>query len=268
MSSIVLDLRHLTRHFGDLVAVDGLTFTVGEGEIFALLGPPGAGRSTTLRMLTTVLPPSGGQAFIAGLALTTHAAGISGLIGHVPQPMPVEPTLTGYENLILTARSLDLSHHERETRIREALAHLGLTADADHLVREYTAGMVRRLEIARATLHRPRILFLDEPTIGLDQTGRHLVWKHLLDLRANHGTTLVFSTDRPAEAETHADRVAVLSHGVLVALGTPAALAADLRTLADGALGGVLMRRVDDHQAHTPTAKASDSARAAILRAR
>ena len=228
MSDIVLELKALTRRFGAFTAVDALTLSVNTGEVFGLLGSNGAGKTTTIKMLTTLLPPSSGEARVAGFSITRQAVDVRRSIGYVPQAVSVDGSLTGYENLLIFAKLYDLPHREQQARIREALEFMGLTADGGRLVGEYSGGMVRRLEIAQSTLHRPRVLFLDEPTVGLDPIARDAVWKHLVDLRANYGTTLFFTTHYLEEAESHCERIAIMRQGKVDALGTCKELEASL----------------------------------------
>jgi len=220
MSEIILEIKELTRRFGAFTAVDSLTLSVNAGEVFGLLGSNGAGKTTTIKMLTTLLSPSTGEALVAGFSITTQAVGVRRAIGYVPQAVSVDGSLTGYENLLIFAKLYDLPHREQKVRIQEALEFMALTADGNRLVNEYSGGMIRRLEIAQATLHRPRVLFLDEPTVGLDPIARDAVWKHLVDLRTNYGTTLFFTTHYMEEAESHCDRIAIMHRGKIAALGT------------------------------------------------
>jgi len=220
MSEIVLDIKSLTRRFGAFTAVDGLTLSVNAGEVFALLGSNGAGKTTTIKMLTTLLPPSSGDASVAGFSITTQAVDVRRAIGYVPQSVSVDGSLTGYENLLIFAKLYDLPHSGRQARAREALEFMGLTADGGRLVGQYSGGMVRCLEIAQSTLHRPQVLFLEEPTVGLDPIARDAVWKRLVDLRSNYGTTLFFTTHYLEEAESHCDRIAIMHLGKVDALGT------------------------------------------------
>jgi len=215
-----LDTKGLTRLFRTITAVDALTLTVNAGEVFGLLGSNGAGKTTTIKMLTTLLQPSSGEAHVAGFSITSQAVDVRRSIGYVPQAVSVDGSLTAYENLLIFAKLYDLPRHEQKARIQEALEFMNLTADAGRLVSEYSGGMVRRLEIAQSTLHRPRVLFLDEPTVGLDPIARDVVWKHLTDLRTNFGTTLFFTTHYLEEAESHCDRIAIMHHGKVAALGT------------------------------------------------
>lgn len=225
---VVLETKALTRRFGAFTAVDALTLNVRAGEMFGLLGSNGAGKTTTIKMLTTLMRPSSGDARVAGCSITTQAVDVRRVIGYVPQGVSVDGSLTGYENLLIFAKLYDLPHGERKTRIAEALEFMGLTAEAGRLVGEYSGGMVRRLEIAQSTLHRPRLLFLDEPTVGLDPIARDAVWKLLVDLRANYGTTLFFTTHYLEEAESHCDRMAIMHLGKIAALGSCRELEASL----------------------------------------
>ena len=228
MVDFVLDIKDLTRRFGAFTAVDAVSLSVNAGEVFGLLGSNGAGKTTTIKMLTTLLPPSSGEARVAGFSIITQAVSVRRSIGYVPQAVSVDGSLTGYENLLIFAKLFDVPHGEQQTRIKEALEFMGLAADGGRLVAEYSGGMVRRLEIAQATLHRPRVLFLDEPTVGLDPIARDAVWKLLVELRANYGTTLFFTTHYLEEAETHCDRIAIMHLGKMAALGTCQELEASL----------------------------------------
>ena len=219
---------NLYKSFGSVRAVQGVSFTVAAGQIFGLLGHNGAGKTTTIKMLTTLLPPSSGEARVAGFSITAQAVDVRRSIGYVPQAVSVDGSLTGYENLLIFAKLYDLPRGERQARIKEALEFMDLTAESGRLVSQYSGGMVRRLEIAQSTLHRPRVLFLDEPTVGLDPIARDAVWKHLVDLRANYGTTLFFTTHYLEEAQSHCDRIAIMHLGKLDALGTCTELEASL----------------------------------------
>ena len=220
MSGTILDIRKLTRRFGTFAAVNDLSLAVDAGEVFGHLGSNGAGKTTTIKMLTTLLPPSSGEAFVAGFSITTQAVSVRRAIGYVPQAVSVDGSLTVRENLLLFAKLFDIPRHEQNGRIGEALEFMGLTPDGDRLVSEYSGGMVRRLEIAQSTIHRPPVLFLDEPTVGLDPIARDAVWKHLVDLRTGYGTTLFFTTHYLEEAESHCDRIAIMHQGGVAALGT------------------------------------------------
>lgn len=220
MNTPIIEIKALSRHFGKLNAVDSISISVAAGEVFGLLGSNGAGKTTTIKMLTTLLPPSAGDAFVDGLSVKTKSVGVRRTIGYVPQAVSVDGSLTGYENLLIFAKLYDIPRVERENRIRETLLFMGLSSDSDRLVNEYSGGMVRRLEIALSTLHRPKVLFLDEPTVGLDPIARNAVWQLLMGLRDNYGTTLFFTTHYMDEAESHCDRIAIMQTGQIAALGT------------------------------------------------
>jgi ABC-2 type transport system ATP-binding protein len=224
----ILETDKLTRRFGTLTAVDQLTISIEAGEVFGLLGPNGAGKTTALKMLTTLLPPTSGSACIAGLDVVRRAGEVRRLIGYVPQMLSADGTLSGYENLLIFAKLYDLPRRERVTRVRTALALMGLEEAADHLVRTYSGGMIRRLEIAQSMLHEPPVLFLDEPTIGLDPLAREAVWERLGQLRTEFGTTIFLTTHYMEEAELLCQRVAIMHLGQVAAIGTPAELKASI----------------------------------------
>jgi ABC-2 type transport system ATP-binding protein len=218
----------LTRRFGSLTAVDGLSIEIGPGEVFGLIGSNGAGKSVTIKMLTTLLPPTSGEAWVAGFNVVTHAPRVRERIGYIPQMVSADGGLTGYENLVVSARLYGLPRRERDERIAEALSLMELGDAASHVVRQYSGGMIRRLEIAQSLLHRPAVLFMDEPTVGLDPVARATVWRHIRDVRARFGTTLFVTTHYMEEAEEQCDRMAILHRGRLAALGSPAALKAEV----------------------------------------
>jgi ABC-2 type transport system ATP-binding protein len=224
----ILDTQALTRRFGKMTAVDELTISVEAGEVFALLGPNGAGKSTAIKMLTTLLPPSSGRAKIAGFDIKSQAAQVRQLIGYVPQALSADGSLTGYENLLIFAKLYDIPRREREPRVRQALAFMGLQDAASRLVYQYSGGMIRRLEIAQSILHQPLVLFLDEPTVGLDPLARAAVWEQVRQLRDNYGTTIVLTTHFMEEADTLCSRVAIMDQGKVIAIGTPTELKASL----------------------------------------
>lgn len=217
----ILETFGLTRRFGDLTAVSAVTFSIAAGEIFGLLGPNGAGKSTTIKMLTTLLPPTAGTATIAGFDLLHQAGEVRRLIGYVPQLLSADGSLTGYENLEIMAKLYDIPRRELKARVNEALAFMGLTDAADKLVRQYSGGMIRRLEVAQSMLHRPKVLFLDEPTTGLDPVARRMVWDHIFRLRADYGTTILLTTHLMEEADHLCDRVAIMHLSKIVAVGAP-----------------------------------------------
>jgi ABC-2 type transport system ATP-binding protein len=222
----VIETQGLTRRFGELTAVGALTISVEAGEVFALLGANGAGKTVTMKMLTTLLRPSTGNARVAGFAIVRHAAQVRRVIGYVPQLVSADGALTGYENLLIFAKLYDIPRKERQGRIEEALAFMGLADVADKLVREYSGGMIRRLEIAESMLHRPPVLFLDEPTVGLDPVARDAVWERVEELRQRYSTTIVFTTHLMDEADHLGTCLAIMHRGQVVASGTPGALKA------------------------------------------
>jgi ABC-2 type transport system ATP-binding protein len=224
----ILETRSLTRTFGDMTAVDAISFAVESGEVFGLLGPNGAGKSTTIKMLTTLLPATSGKATIAGFDIARQASDVRRVIGYVPQALSADGNLTGYENLLIFAKLYDLPRFERQQRIRSALSLMGLADAAGKLVRTYSGGMIRRLEVAQAMLHEPLLLFLDEPTVGLDPIARRTVWEHLTEVQAETGMTILLTTHYMDEAESLCRRVAIMHRGKISAIGTPTELKASI----------------------------------------
>ncbi|MDI3318024.1 MAG: ATP-binding cassette domain-containing protein [Bacillota bacterium] len=226
--SAMIEVRDLVRRFGDHVAVDRISFRVEAGEVFGLLGPNGAGKTTTIRILTTLLEPTSGTVRVGGYDVVRDGAQVRRLLGYVGQTLSADPTLTGYENLLITAKLLGLPGRERARRIGELLHLLRLEEAAGEPVRNYSGGMVRRLEVGQAILHRPRLLVLDEPTVGLDPTGRHAVWSALEELRRDSGMTILVTTHYMEEAEQYAGRIAIMNHGRIARIGTAAELKASI----------------------------------------
>lgn len=218
---VAIEAHGLTRRFGGILAVDHLDLTIAAEEVFGLVGPNGAGKTSTLKMLTTLLPPTAGDAHVAGHDVRRDAPAVRRSIGYVPQSLSADGALTGRENLDLSARLYHLPGRTHDEKIVDSLAFMGLTDAADRLVRTYSGGMIRRLELAQAMLHSPAVLFLDEPTIGLDPTARTAVWDHVRRLQASQRTTIVLTTHYMQEADLLCDRVAVMHRGRIVALGTP-----------------------------------------------
>ncbi len=224
----ILTTDGLTRRYGELTAVDSLTISLRPGEVFGLLGPNGAGKTTVIKMLTTLLPPTSGSARIAGFDIAQEPAQVRSVIGYVPQLLSADGALTGEENLMVFARLYDIPRGERERRVREAVQFMDLSAVARRLVRTYSGGMVRRLEIAQSMLHRPRVLFLDEPTVGLDPMARHAVWQRISQLASEFGTTIFLTTHYMEEAEQMCGRIAFMHLGKVTADGSPAQLKASI----------------------------------------
>jgi ABC-2 type transport system ATP-binding protein len=226
--SFAIETQSLTRRFEDLIAVDRLDLRIPYGQIFGLLGPNGAGKSTTIKMLTTLLDPTSGTALVAGFDVVKSPARVRRCIGYVPQMLSADGALTGRENLILSAKLYGMPRAERDPRIADALSFMGLAEAAEKLVKTYSGGMIRRLEIAQAMLHRPVVLFLDEPTIGLDPVARHAVWDRLRELRGEFGMTILLTTHDMDEADTLCDTLALMHLGKVAVTGAPADLKAAL----------------------------------------
>ncbi len=210
----------LIRRFGDVTAVDGVDLSVDEGEIFGFLGPNGAGKSTTVRMLTTLLLPSGGTARVAGYDVVRDADSVRRNIGVALQDAAIDPLMTGRELLTLQAVMYGLPRREHATRGAELLERVGLTGAADRRVGTYSGGMRRRLDLALSLVHRPTVLFLDEPTTGLDPMSRLTLWDEVRRLNAE-GTTVLLTTQYLEEADQLADRIAIIDHGKIVRQGVP-----------------------------------------------
>ncbi len=223
----------LTKRFDDFTALDQLTLTIPSGIIFGLLGPNGAGKSTAIKILTTLLDASSGSATVAGFDVAKQPVEVRRHIGYVPQLLSADGALTAIENLNLSARLHGLRGKERVARVNEALNFAGVESVAKNLVRTYSGGMIRRLEIAQATLHYPQVLFLDEPTIGLDPVARRTVWERLKQLQQAKGMTILITTHDMEEADELCDELAVLHEGRLAVVGEPTALKAQVGAGAD-----------------------------------
>ena len=216
-----VDTRNLVKVYkGETRALDGIDLTVEAGIAFALLGPNGAGKTTLIRILTTQLRPTSGEAYVFGLNVTREGSKIRRLISYVPQEMSVWTDISGYENLLVYAKIFGIQSQVRENIIHEALENMGLDEVADNLVSTYSGGMVRRLEIASAMLIKPKIMFLDEPTIGLDPSAKKVVWERLTSFKKQHGVTVFFNTHYMDEADLYSDRIAIINRGKIVKQGT------------------------------------------------
>jgi ABC-2 type transport system ATP-binding protein len=227
-AAAAIETVNLTRRFGALCAVADLSLAVPAGSIFGLLGPNGAGKSTTLKMLTTLLPPSSGTASIAGFDIARQPQQVRRSIGYVPQVISAEGNLSGFENLLIFAKLYGIKSSLRSERIQQLLGMVGLTDTQHTLVQKYSGGMIRRLEIALALLHQPPVLFLDEPTVGLDPIARQAVWDHLQDVRSEAGTTILLTTHHMNEADELCDIVAIMDEGHVRAIGSPEELKAQV----------------------------------------
>jgi ABC-2 type transport system ATP-binding protein len=211
----------LTYRFGDHVAVDHVDLRIEPGETFGLLGPNGAGKTTTIRMLTTLLKPAEGRVTVFGTNAVSQPMRVRRMIGYVPQLLSADASLTGRENVELFARLFDVPRADRKERVEEALSAMGLTEPAQRLVKTYSGGMVRRLELAQALVSAPRLLILDEPTVGLDPIARSDVWEHISRLRERAGMTVLMTTHHMEEADLHCDRVSLMHRGTVRATGSP-----------------------------------------------
>jgi ABC-2 type transport system ATP-binding protein len=219
----VIEVEKLVKKYGERVAVNEVSFSVQEGEIFGLLGPNGAGKTTTISILATLLPPDGGKVIIGGYDLAREANKIKPLIGFVPQELALYPTLSAWDNLAFFGRIYGLRGNVLKERIATALDMVGLRERAGDAVRTFSGGMKRRLNIAASLLHRPRILFLDEPTVGVDPQSRNFIFEHIERLKAE-GMTIIYTTHYMEEAERLCDRVAIMDEGRILALDTPKGL--------------------------------------------
>jgi len=220
MMSKAIETIDLTRRFGDLVAVDKLNISVERGEIFGLLGPNGAGKTTTISMLCTILKPTSGTAKVNGFDIVKQATQVRKSIGIVFQDPSTDDRLTGKENLYMHANLYGVPPNEQKSRIEKVLKLVELEDRANDILRTYSSGMRRRLEIARGLIHYPKILFLDEPTIGLDPQTREHIWEYLMELKETQDITMVLTTHYMEEADRLSDRVAIIDYGKIVALDT------------------------------------------------
>ncbi|MCQ1535798.1 ATP-binding cassette domain-containing protein [Methanosarcina sp. KYL-1] len=241
----MIEVRNLSKNFGNLWAVREMDLDV-ENEIFGLLGPNGAGKSTTVMMLTTLLKPSRGSARVCGYDVVRESKKVRESISYVPQDMALDRKLTGRENVRLYAKIYRTPN--REERIEEVLELLDLAERADELVKTYSGGMRRRLELAQALVHEPEVLFLDEPTLGLDVAARKKIWGHIKSLQEK-GMTIFMTTHYLEEAETYCDRVAIIDKGEIKAIGSPAGLKGELGE--EASLNDVFLKNVRSREEET-----------------
>jgi len=225
---LAIDVQHIVKKFGDFTAVNGITFSVADGEIFGLLGPNGAGKSTLIRMLTTLLLPTSGSARVNGFDIVTEQNGVRNSIGVIPQAMTSDLELSVDENLLIYAKLYGVPREKRKRLIDELLAAMELTEWRDKQVKHLSGGMRRRVEIARGLVHEPRIFFLDEPTTGLDPVSRVAVWEMLQKVKAERDLTVLITTHYMDEADRLCDRIAIVDHGDLKALDSPLKLKASI----------------------------------------
>ncbi len=212
---------NLVKKYGELTAVAGITFSVKDGEVFGFLGPNGAGKTTTIHVLTTLLKPTSGKAIVGGFDVVEEPSKVRKVIGIVFQDPSIDDQLTAYENMYIHGKIYGVPTDLLKRRIDEMLEFVGLKRFKNKTVKTFSGGMRRRLEIARALIHEPQILFLDEPTLGLDPQTRANIWKYIENLRKEKGVTIFLTTHYMDEAEALCDRIAVIDHGKIIALGTP-----------------------------------------------
>jgi ABC-2 type transport system ATP-binding protein len=238
---IILKTIDLTRNYENLVAVNKVNITVRKNIIYGLLGPNGAGKSTLIKMLITLLKPTSGDAFINGVSIVKNPRMIRAQIGYVPQNISADSGLTGYENLMFMAQLYSIPAKERKICVQEALDLMGLVKVEHNLITTYSGGMIRRLEIAQALLHKPKILFLDEPTTGLDIAVRSHLWDYLKIIKSKFNTTIIISTHDMEEADILCDEVTIMNQGKINITGTPQQLKNSLN-LADATLADVFLK--------------------------
>jgi ABC-2 type transport system ATP-binding protein len=224
----IIKVSHLVKKFKEHAAVNDVSFEVEQGEVFGLLGPNGAGKSTTIKMLTTLLNPTSGEALVNGFDIVRQTTAVRHSIGYVPQALSADGNLSGYENLLIFAKLYDVPRANRDARVNEVLSYVGLLEAGRQLVRNYSGGMIRRLEVAQSLLHQPRVLFLDEPTVGLDPIARQSIWDHLMDLRASSDMTIFVTTHSMEEADNLCTRIGIMHQGKIAVIGTPSELKATL----------------------------------------
>lgn len=246
----MIEVKNLVKKFGDFVAVDDISFEVEKGQIFAFLGPNGAGKSTTIKMLTTLLQPTSGSILINSADPVKEQDKVRKSFGIVFQDPSLDEELTAYENMSFHGVLYKIPKKIREERIKELLEIVELTDRKNDLVKTFSGGMKRRLEIARGLLHHPSIFFLDEPTIGLDPQTRNHIWNYILDLNKKENITIFFTTHYIEEAEKMAQKVAIIDHGKIVAQGTPSGLKTQTKAASlEGAFLSLTGNKIRDEEA-------------------
>jgi len=224
----MIEVDNLTKRFGQFTAVDSVSFQVEKGEIFGLLGPNGAGKTTTIRCLLTLIPATSGNAKVADIDVLKKPQQVREVSGYVPQDVSVDGDLTGYENLAFYARLFHVPGSARKERIREVIRFMELSEKANELARNYSGGMMRRLEIGQVLINRPRVLFLDEPSIGLDPVAKRMVWDYIKQLRDEFDATILLTTHDMNEADHLCGRIAIMNGGKIVVIGPPEKLKTEL----------------------------------------
>src|SRR5512138_2871938 len=271
----ILEVHDLVKKYGEFTAVNGISFEIQEGEIFSLLGPNGAGKTTTISMLSTLFTPTSGDAIIGGHSITKEPMSVKQVIGVVPQELALYEDLTARENLIFWGQMYGLNGKALNNRVDEVLEEIGLTDKARNRVKTYSGGMKRRVNIGVGLLHRPRLLFMDEPTVGIDPQSRRAILDTVKDLN-RQGMTVLYTTHYMEEAQELSDRVGIIDHGELIALGTQKELTQqvgqtetlilhlgeneDIQALANSLKGihDVLEANVTDHEVSIITPEAED----------
>jgi ABC-2 type transport system ATP-binding protein len=223
-----VDCVDLSYHFATHLAVDRVNLAIAPGEMYGLLGPNGAGKTTTIRMITTLLTPATGTVRVFGIDAAARPMLVRRVIGYVPQALSADANLTGIENVELFARLFDVPRRSRKQRVADALDAMGLTDAAGRLAGTYSGGMIRRLELAQSLISAPRLLVLDEPTVGLDPIARGVVWEYIAKLRTEHQMTVLMTTHYMDEADAYCDRISLMHRGKIRVTGTPASLRAGL----------------------------------------
>jgi ABC-2 type transport system ATP-binding protein len=217
-------VENLVKIYPRVKAVDDVSFNITAGEIFGLLGPNGAGKTTTIRILLTLIKPTSGKIRVFGINGLAHPENLRQMSGYIPQEVSADGEITGYENLLIYAKLYGIPSKERNQRIKEVLEYLDLQDRANSMVNTYSGGMMRRLELAQALVNRPRVLFLDEPSIGLDPGARSLLWELVKRLRSEFKTTILITTHDMVEADALCDRIAIMSRGKMAVIGEPSYL--------------------------------------------
>ena len=245
-----VDCVDLSYQFATHLAVDHVNLSIAPGEMYGLLGPNGAGKTTTIRMITTLLTPGTGSVRVFGIDAAARPMLVRRVIGYVPQALSADANLTGVENVELFARLFDVPRRERKQRVSDALDAMGLTEAAGRLAGTYSGGMIRRLELAQSLISAPRLLVLDEPTVGLDPIARGVVWEYIAKLRTEHQMTVLMTTHYMDEADAYCDRISLMHRGKIRVTGSPAELRAGLGD--DATLDGVFRHYTGDALDKTP----------------
>lgn len=237
----ILEVKNLVKKYGDFTAVKGISFDIKEGEIFSLLGPNGAGKTTTISVLSTLYAPTSGDAIIAGHSVTREPMAVRNLIGVVPQELALYDDLTAHENLVFWGQMYGLSGKNLKIRVDEVLQQIGLADKAKNRVKTYSGGMKRRVNIGVGLLHKPSLLFMDEPTVGIDPQSRRAILDSVRELN-QQGMTVLYTTHYMEEAQELSDRVGIIDHGELIALGTQAELTRQVGEME------TLVLHIDEHE--------------------